>query len=289
MRWCQRFSALARAIASVGMVMSVVACGVTDSDRAPVEAIDVTPEALQLSPGGSSALDAQATDAAGNVLGDRRIVWASSNPSVATVSERGVVTAVNAGRADIAATAEGKTGVATVTVTALPARVTSVRITPNAADLLVAESVNLVATALDNQGATIAGRTVVWTTNNVAVAAVSQTGRVTGLIPGTAVITAVIDGQAATATVSVRLVPIARVTVTPTSVEIGPGKSATLTARVLDAAGNLISGRAVAWSSSDTRIVTVDQSGVVRAVRRGSAVITATSEGKFGSATVRVD
>src|SRR5688500_1077365 len=254
MRWCQRFSALARAIASVGMVMSVVACGVTDSDRAPVEAIDVTPEALQLSPGGSSALDAQATDAAGNVLGDRRIVWASSNPSVATVSERGVVTAVNAGRADIAATAEGKTGVATVTVTALPARVTSVRITPNAADLLVAESVNLVATALDNQGATIAGRTVVWTTNNVAVAAVSQTGRVTGLIPGTAVITAVIDGQAATATVSVRLVPIARVTVTPTNVEIGPGKSATLTARVLDAAGNLISGRAVAWSSSDTRI-----------------------------------
>jgi uncharacterized protein YjdB len=289
MRWCQRFSALAHAIVSGASLMAIVACGVTDAERAAVEAIDVTPDALQLSTGATSALDAQATDAAGNVLGDRRIVWASSNPSVATVSERGVVTAVNAGRADIAATAEGKTGVATVTVTALPARVSSVRITPPATNLFVAESTNLVATALDSQGGTIAGRTVVWTTNNVAVAAVSQTGRVTGLIPGTATITAVIDGQAATATVTVQLVPVSRVTISPANVEIDPGKSTTLTARVLDAAGNVLSGRAVTWTSSDTRIVTVDQSGVVRAVRRGSVVITATSEGKFGTATVRVD
>ena len=81
------------------------------------------------------------------VLTDRRIVWASSNPAVATVSDRGVVTAVQAGRADVAATAEGKTGVAAVTVLALPAQVSSVRITPDRLDLFVAQAEGLAAVA----------------------------------------------------------------------------------------------------------------------------------------------
>jgi uncharacterized protein YjdB len=286
MRWSQRSMAIVCAALSLS---SVAACGVTDADKAPVEAIDVSPDELQLSAGATGALDAQVTDAAGNVLTDRRIVWASSNASVATVSERGVVTAVNAGSADIAATAEGKTGVATVIVEALPARVSSVRIVPTSVDMFVAQSATLTATAHDSEGARIEGRTVVWTTNNVAVAAVSQSGRVTGLLPGTAKVTAVIDGQSATASITVRLVPVARVSVVPSSVTIDPGKSATLEARVFDADGNLLSGRTTSWSSSDTRIVTVTNAGVVRGVRRGSAVVTATVEGKFGTATVRVD
>lgn len=284
MRWHERWKSLARTLA----VVSVMACGATDADRAPVEAIDVSPSELQLSAGATAALDAQATDAAGNVLGDRRIVWASSNPSVATVSERGVVTAVNAGSADIAATAEGKTGVATVTVSALPARVSSVRVAPDAVDLFVAQSANLTATAYDSDGAPISGRDIVWTTNDVTVAAVSQSGRVTGLLPGTAVITAIIDGHGATASVRVRLVPVARVVVAPSNVTIEPGKSTTLAALVYDNAGNLLTGHTATWTSSDTRIVTVSAEGLVRGVRRGTAVVTATVEGKFATGTVRV-
>ncbi len=284
MRWHQRGMALAGTLS----VVVVMACGVTEADRAPVDAIDVSPSELQLSAGATGALDAQATDAAGNVLSDRRIVWASANPSVATVSDRGVVTAVNAGSADIAATAEGKTGVATVTVAALPARVSSVRVAPDAVDLFVAQSANLTATAYASDGAPITGRDAAWTTSNVSVAAVSQSGHVTGLLPGTAVITVVIDGHAATASVRVRLVPVARVEVAPSNVTIDPGKSTTLEARVYDAEGNLLGGRTAAWTSSDTRIVTVSAAGVVRGVRRGTAIVTATVEGKFATGTVRV-
>jgi len=39
----------------------------------------------------------------------------------------------------------------------------------------------------------------------------------------------------------------------------------------------------------DTRIATIDQAGVVRGVRRGSTTVIATSEGKSGTATVRVE
>jgi uncharacterized protein YjdB len=57
---------------------------------------------------------------------------------------------------------------------------------------------------------------------------------------------------------------------------------------VTDAAGNVLTDRVVTWSSSNTGIATVDQSGVVRGVRRGTVTITATSEGKFGTASIKV-
>lgn len=282
MRWFWRRMSLVHAM------LLGSACGVTDADRAPVDAVVVTPDALELSTGGTGALDARVTDGAGNTLRDRRVVWASTDPSIVAVSDRGIVTGMRPGRVEVAATAEGKSGLATVSVVALPARVESVRIVPDHLDLFVAGSATLVATGYDSQGAPVGQRSVVWTTNNAAIAAVSQTGRVTGLVPGDAVITAVIDGSAGNATVTVRLVPVANVAVTPADVSIDAGKSTTLAARLTDASGNTLSGRSLTWSSSDTRIVTVDHAGVVRAVRRGSAVITATVEGKFGRATVRV-
>ena len=283
MRWFWRRMPL------VPAVLLGSACGVTDTDEpTAVGAIVVSPKTLEISAGGTGALDAQVTDDAGNVLRGRRVMWVSANPSVATVSENGVVTGVNAGRVDIAATVEGKSDVATVVVAALPARVTTVRIVPDVVDLVVAAGTNLIATPYDSRGASVSGRTIVWTTNNAVVAAISQTGRVTALVPGTAVITAVIDGVAGFANVTVRLVPAAKVTVTPAAVSVGAGKTTTLSARVTDAAGNILTGRTITWSSADTRVATVTQSGVVTGVRKGPVVITATCEGKLGTSTVTV-
>ena len=283
MRWFWRRMPLVHALVLVG------ACGVTDTDEpTPVETVVVTPTAMQVTTGATGALSAEVRDATGNVVRDRRIVWATANPGIASVNDNGVVTGVSAGRVDIAATAEGKSAIASVTVVNTPPTVASVRIVPDKVSLFVAASSNLVATPYDNSGTAIGGRTVVWTTNNAGVVAVSQTGRVTGILPGTAVITAVIDGKAGNSTVTVSLVPVARVTVTPADAPVAAGKSTQLTATATDAAGNIITGRAVTWTSGDTRIATVDQSGIVRGVRKGTVVVTATTEGKVGSATVRV-
>ena len=283
MRWIWRRMPLVHAL----LIGS--ACGVTDtSEPTPIESVVVTPTSMQVTVGTTGALDAELRDVSGNVVRNRRVVWATANPSIATVSDNGVVSGVSAGRVDIAATAEGKSGIASVTVMTAPARVASVRIAPDKVSLFVAGSTTLVATPYDSHGDPLAPRPAVWMTNNAVVAAVSQTGRVTGLLPGSAVITAVIESAASTSTVTVSLVPVAKVTVTPADLPVTAGKSAQLTATVTDASGNSISGRPVDWSSSDTRIATVDELGVVRGVRRGSVVVTATCEGKVGTAIVRV-
>jgi len=283
MRW------LWRGVPLVHAVLLGSACSVGDSHApTPVESVVVTPQVLQLVAGTAGALVAEVKDGSGNVLRDRRLVWASANPAIATVSDNGVVTGVSAGSVDIAATSEGKSAVANVTVVRAPPRVSSVRIAPDNVYLFVAAGEDLVATPYDPNNVAIGGRSVVWTTNNVSVASISQTGHVTGLVPGTAVITAVIDGVAGYANVTVRLVPVAKVTIIPSSASVGEGKSRPLLAQLTDAAGNVLTNRSVTWASSNTGIATVDQSGVVRGVRKGTVTITATSEGKFDTASIKV-
>ncbi|MGH9202601.1 MAG: Ig-like domain-containing protein, partial [Vicinamibacterales bacterium] len=59
-------------------------------------------------------------------------------------------------------------------------------------------------------------------------------------------------------------------------------------AAVKDAAGNLLSGQSVAWSSSATSVASISASGLVTAVSVGTAIITAASGNKVGVATITV-
>lgn len=70
-------------------------------------------------------------------------------------------------------------------------------------------------------------------------------------------------------------------TVTPSRIEIIEGESAVLSASVSPEAA---SDRAVAWSSSDRSVATVDKAGTVHGLRPG----TATAEGKSGTCAVTV-
>jgi hypothetical protein len=79
------------------------------------------------------------------------------------------------------------------------------------------------------------------------------------------------------------------------SVEIDPGTlqltvegSRNLSVKLRAPGGALLTGRTVSWSSSDPTLVRVDENGNVTALRVGTAVITAVSEGKQGQATIEV-
>ena len=73
--------------------------------------------------------------------------------------------------------------------------------------------------------------------------------------------------------------------VTPSRIEIIEGESAVLSASVSPEAA---SDRAVAWSSSDRSVATVDKTGTVQGLKPGTATVTATAEGKSGTCAVTV-
>ncbi|HTD70979.1 MAG TPA: Ig-like domain-containing protein [Gemmatimonadales bacterium] len=252
---------------------------------APVSAVSVAPTAVTILAGATAQLQATTTDSLGNVLTGRAVTWASNNSAV-TVNGNGLVTAAGSGSATITATSEGKSGTATVTVSNVP--VASVTVTPASANLQTGQTVQLTATARDAGGNTLSGRAMTWTSTNASVATVNGSGLVSGAGAGSATITATSEGQSGTSSVTVTFVPVASVTVAPASASVQVGQTVQLTATPRDANGNALSGRAVAWSSTNTTVATVNGTGLVQGATAGSATITATSEGQSGTSAVTV-
>ncbi|GAB1341992.1 Ig-like domain-containing protein [Gemmatimonas sp.] len=249
-------------------------------------AVTVTPGVASITVGNSLPLTVQITDAQGNVLTGRPLTFVSESPLVATVSASGVVTAVAAGTARIVVSSEGKTGTATIQVTPVP--VASLAIAPTSVMLTTGDVTTLVATARSAAGGVLTGRTIDWRSGAPNVATVSASGIVTAVAPGAAVILATVEGVSATSTITVRVPPIATITLSPSSPTIDPGQSVQLTAVARASNGETLAGRPMAWTTSNEQVAFVSSTGLVVGVRPGTAVIAATAEGISATIIVTV-
>lgn len=262
------------------------ACSEPTVESSTVATVELSPSTTNVQAGATVTLTARALDADGERVSVGELSWSSSNATVATVSSAGVVTTRAPGEVRIAASAFGKSGTATITVTARD--VASVVVSPASVSMRVGVSAPLQAQALDAEGGVLTGRSVTWTSGNTAVATVSGTGVVTGVSPGATTITATSEGRSGQAAVTVTLPPVQTITVTPQRDTIGVGTERLHTAVLRDAAGNVLSGRSLAWSSSDVAVASVSSSGLVLGVAPGTTIISASSEGRTGTATVVV-
>lgn len=174
------------------------------------------------------------------------------------------------------ATASDRHAVASVTLSAPPTT------------LAAEDKAQLTATALDASGAVVDGVSFVWQTSSVALALVTNTGMVTGVGPGVVAISASAQGK--TGTIQLTVVPprIDAMTVSLSAPTTLTGTRVQATVVLRDVLGNKLTGHAVAWSSDNTAVATVDSDGIVSASGAGLAAITATSEGKSAVATLTV-
>lgn len=167
-----------------------------------VAAVAVTPARPTLESGDQVPLRVRAMDAAGNVLSGRRVVWESRHPSVATVTEAGIVTGVASGTTTITATVEDQIAQAHVTVTA--ARAATLSVSPSESALQVGGRIRLNAAAFDARGRPVPGQTVAWQSSDPSVATVSADGVVTAVGAGSASIVARGGGLTGISTVTVK-------------------------------------------------------------------------------------
>ena len=171
-------------------------------------------------------------------------------------------------------------------------RPTTVVVNPATSELVaLGASVQLSQEVRDQNGVVMAGTTVTWNSSSASVATVDQSGLVTAVGDGTAVIAASVNqgsGPTGTAIVTVAQ-SIVSVEVSPLTAELTAlGATVQLTAGAFDANGHAVAEAEFSWESSDTAIATVDASGLVTGVAVGVATITASSESASGSAGVTV-
>ncbi|MDF2543602.1 MAG: hypothetical protein K0S47_3320 [Herbinix sp.] len=212
---------------------------------------------------------------------DLNVTWKSSNPKVATVTDKGVVKGLIGGATVITCTTKdgGYSAVCVVTVREL---VSTVKLNYESYKLGVDKSVTLKATVTNP---TATNQKVKWTSSNTKVAVVNSKGKVTGLKAGYAIITAVAqDGTEEEASCEIRVItPVTSVTVDKSYVSLLVGDSKKLKSTIKPSSATY---RSAKWTSSDKSVASVDENGVITALKAGETTITVAAKDNSGKKAV---
>ncbi len=246
----------------------------------PVTSVTVRPERLNLRKGQQSLLVATVSPSDAS---DKTVFWLSANPQVATVSNTGLVVAMDKGNTTVSAiTVDGAhTDTCAVSVS-IP--VTYIEIDQTELRLEKNTSTTLTATVVPPDAS---NPDVTWSSDNTAVAEVNQEGRVFAAGIGAATITATSTdgGYTADCTVTVWETPVQGVQLHPSSLAMLPGTSSQLTATVLP---NNATNQTVSWLSDNPGVASVDDNGLVTAHTYGDATVRVITEDGPHSATAQI-
>jgi len=224
----------------------------------------------------------------GRPIMNAAVVWASSKPEVATVSESGLVIPTGYGTTVITASAS-MVGKATIVV--MPAA-RSVVITPASDTIFVEDpiaardSVRLTAKAFDQDGKAIVGVAFTWSSSGTGTATVNGVGSVLARGLGVVNITATSGTHVGTASVRVASA-VKTVQATSPVPTVLAKDTVQLAATALGYDDKPMTGRTFTWTSSNPTIATVDDKGRAIFLRSGSATFTAKSA--FTTSTVTVN
>lgn len=202
---------------------------------------------------------------------DKSVTWISSNTSVVTVDENGMLTAVGSGSAAILVKSNdsGVTAMCNVSVYQPVETVTM-----NYSEITVRKGTVfwLYATAGPENAV---NKTILWSTSDSRVATVDDSGMVTTLMPGECTITATSQDTGVYATCKVTVTePVTGITLNPTEKTIYAGEKFVIIPSItpIDA-----DNKAVTYMSSDSSIAAVDENGVVTGLKGGECVILVTT------------
>jgi uncharacterized protein YjdB len=261
-------------------------CSVTVVEKnVPVTGVSLDRNTLTLAQGDSQALYPIVLP---ENASDKTVTWSSSNPSVADVSSSGLVTADAIGNATITVTTRdgGYKAYCIVTVIEKKISVTGVSLDRTTLTMTEGDIQKLTATVIPSDAT---NKDLIWLSDNTSIVTVSSEGIVTAISPGTTVITVkTIDGNK-TATCSVivnaKVVSVTGVILDRSSMTMTEGDKQTLIATVNPSNAT---NQSVSWSSGNSSIATVNNSGVVTAVSAGTTTITVKTEDGNKTATCTV-
>ncbi len=216
-----------------------------------------------------------------------KLVWKSSNSSVASVDQKGNVMGISTGECYVTAT-DRKGAVKSYTVKVVQP-VTSVKLNTNKISWSVGKSGHFYPTVGPQQAT---NTNVTYTSSNTSVATVTSKGLLTAVAPGTCTIVCRSEDNQSkydTCTVTVKSsVAVENVDVKIGSAYLKIGDKKVLTNTVTPANAT---SKKLAWSSTDPKVATVDSIGMVTAKSAGKCKIIAKAtdgSGKYDSCTIVV-
>ncbi|MBQ5905178.1 MAG: Ig-like domain-containing protein, partial [Clostridia bacterium] len=216
---------------------------------------------------------------------NQKIKWYTSDSSILLVDTEGNVVARKAGTAEIRIQSESGGHIASCVIT-VTNKISVTGITIDTTEISLGKGAeHLVISTIYPANASEKG--VQWFSSNLSVASVDENGLIKAVGAGQAVITArTVDGSFVAKCKVIIVQPVLGVQFSADDLKIAKGTTGLLTASVIPVNAT---NKELIWFSSDSKVATVDQNGLVKALESGTAEITATSVDGGYSATCRVN
>lgn len=214
------------------------------------------------------------------------VTFMSNDSTIVNVTSEGVAQAVGVGTAQVIASADGVSCVYTITTELDESMIVKeMDITLASSTIAVGETTSLSLGVLPSSASNYAS--VSLSSSDPAVATVNNFGKVTGVAPGTATITATCGDVSASATVKVVNSGVDRqsIDLNTSYVVLKPGASRTITGKVTPSSAS----QSLTFKSNDTKVATVSAKGVITAVGTGATSIVVSNGTASASVTVIVN
>ena len=272
--------------ATSGTVTGTASLAVTP---AVVVAVNIIPATLSIPLGSGSQLQAIATLSDGTQQGvSSSVTWQTSQSAVATVNPQGYATAVGKGVAQCYAAYQGLTGSASITVG--PPALVSITVSPNQLSLPVGETEQLTATGTFTDGTTQnLTQTATWISSGPATASVSSAGSAAAKAVGTATISATSGSVTGTASLTATPAAVVALNIVPATLFMPLGSNSQLQAMASMSDGTQQTvNTSATWQTSQSSVAAVNAQGVLSAVGKGVAQVSAAYQGMRGAASITV-
>lgn len=219
--------------------------------------------------------------------GHLRLGFLSRDPTIATVSQSGQITATSKTGSTYIVASTWLGFCDSTTVSVVPP-VASVDVKPDTADIARDDTLRFVVTLKDGAGNILTGRPVTWGVTN-ANATVDTTGLVKALIANKSVrVFANSEGKADSSGIGVLGKPVKKVTVAPKPGAVQVGSTLQMSASAVDSQNVADPDWPTVWSTLDATLATINGTGLVTGVKAGTVGIVATIDGVADTSQVTV-
>ena len=251
------------------------------NDSVSVKKIRLTRSKATINPGSSTQIIA--TIEPENAT-NRDLVWTSSDTSIATVNSKGVVKGLKSGTVTITAkTKDGKVVASTTITVSTPSIIEKLEFSQKNVSVKKGDTQQLIVIVTPSE---LSGSKLTWKSSDTSIVTVDSNGVIKGVKPGTATITVTSsNGKKTTCNVTVVSddVNVEKITLSPVDNTISSGSTTQIIATIEP---ENATNRDLVWTSSDSKIATVDSKGVVKGLKNGTVTITAkTKDGKVVAST----
>ncbi len=272
----------------------VAACGGGNDDSPPnvtpvssLQNIIVTPVSYSIAAGLTQQFSATGiySDGTSKVITD--VDWSTSDNNLATIGTNGVITTKSVGVVTVTASQGSIKGSTPLTITS--ALLKSININVPIAVIPKGLKQQLTAAGIFTDGSTQNLNNVTWTSSNTNVAVVDASGHFTAIAEGITSIGASLNGVTGSVSVTVSKAELQSIKVTPNTASTPAGLTQKFAVTGTYSDGSTLSlTTGVVWSSSNTAVATIDNTGLLTAKTAGTSQITATVNGVSGSAALTV-